>query len=110
MKSIARATTHDANGKPFDMRLNGAFTVDFPLGVTLTFAGAPFRLAHLAGLGSSLFRVKAATEVPGDAEVFIPCVDFGVPNEADMLAAVAAAVEAAFAGKTVFAGCMGGIG
>lgn len=107
MKSIAKPTTYDRNGLPLPLHLNGAFTVTFPWGVTLLFAGAPFRNADRM---LDAFRVKCATEQTGRFDADIPCEDFSVPTEEDMLKAVEAAIEAAFAGQPVFAGCAGGIG
>jgi hypothetical protein len=96
--------------------LNGAFELYFPMGVTLVFAGAPFRMAnnptltHLGRPGTQPYRVKCATEVAGVFDFEVPCEDFGVPKHWDMKDAVYAAIEAAFQGRPVFAGCMGGIG
>jgi hypothetical protein len=93
--------------------LNGAFMLELPMGIQLVFGGAPYRMAgmtHLEQVGSPLFRVKCATEIQGEFDVEVPCEDFGVPLHWDMRDAVYAAMVAAFQGRPVFAGCMGGIG
>lgn len=108
MKSIARKIEG-----PLATGLNGAFEVEFPMGVQLVFGGAPFRMAgmtHLDRLDIPIFRVKCATEIQGDFDAEVPCQDFGTPKPKDMKAAVEEAIEAAFKGEPVFAGCMGGIG
>ena len=106
MKSIAQFRK-----TPGNLDLNGAFDVLFPLGVKLTFSGAPFRHAHQGKMdGRPPYRVKCATEQSGACEIEVPCQDFGTPTHEDMLAGVEAAIDAAFAGKPVFAGCAGGIG
>lgn len=87
---------------------NGEFAVSFPFGITLFFVGAPFKLTQ--SIPATLFKVKCASEQPGFYDALVPCVDFGVPTDADMLKGVEAAIEAAFAGRPVFAGCAGGIG
>lgn len=101
MKSIAQAIPHAG-------QMNGSFEVAFPLGVTLRFAGAPFRNGN--GLDGDVLRVKCATEQPGRCDVAVPCEDFGTPTHETMLEGVERAIEAAFDGKLVFAGCAGGIG
>jgi hypothetical protein len=90
-----------------EIGLNGTFQVALPLGVKLVFAGAPF---PKRGVVHNAFVVKCATEQRGAADVEIPCEDFGVPTDRAMLNGVDRAIEAAFAGKQVFAGCAGGIG
>jgi hypothetical protein len=106
MKSIARKNPIATKA----MDLNGGFDVEFPGGVKLMFFGAPFRQAHLVRASFPTYAVKAATEQRGDFDAEVPCEDFGVPTHDDMRKAVASAIEAAFAGKAVFAGCAGGIG
>lgn len=103
LKSIARGCR-----LPPQARLNGAFRVDYPMGISLLFAGAPFMYADRAA--QPAFRVKCATEQPGVADWTVPSVDFGVPTDEDMLKGVEAAITAAFNGQSVFAGCAGGIG
>jgi hypothetical protein len=98
---------------PLVAGLNGAFAVELPMSVNLYFGGAPFRMAgmtHLERVGSPLYRVKCATEVAGTFEEEVPAQDFGVPTHTAMRLAVTHAVEAAFQGRPVFAGCVGGIG
>jgi hypothetical protein len=96
--------------------LNGAFSLTLPMGVVLVFAGAPFRmsetafLTHLEPAGSPTFTVKCATEVAGAADTTVPCEDYGTAKPADLRDAAEEAIEAAFQGRPVFAGCMGGIG
>lgn len=90
-----------------ELGLNGGFEVRFPLGIVLQFYGSPFRKA---GMVDDAFTVKCASEQPGPADVVIPCEDFGVPTHADMLRGVDRAINAAFDGEPVFAGCAGGIG
>jgi hypothetical protein len=108
MKVIAHAM-----GGRVAQGLNGAFRLSLPMDVDLYFGGAPYRMngmTHLEALGSPLYRVKCATEIQADFDVEVPCQDFGVPTNADMRYAVGQAIEAAFRGRPVFAGCMGGIG
>jgi hypothetical protein len=93
--------------------LNGAFEVEYTLGVRMVLGGAPFAMAdmtHLEWGGSQPYRVKCASEVRGVADIEIVCQDFGTPEPEDLLEAVDAAITAAFKGRPVFAGCMGGIG
>jgi hypothetical protein len=107
-----KITARKLNG-PIAAGLNGAFAVEFPMGIALIFGGAPFRMAdmtHLGRVGYPTYRVKCATEVPGDADDEVPCQDYSVPRELDLLNAVERAIQAAFQGRAVFAGCYGGIG
>ncbi len=85
---------------------NGAFEVTY-LGQRLQFFGGPFKLS---AQHPDAFLVKCATEQTGVYHAAIPCEDFRAFDPADLYKAVDAALDAAFRGSPIYAGCAGGIG
>ena len=85
---------------------NGAFVVDLR-GTRLTFIGGPYRHSSQHPFA---YLVKCATEQTGRFDTEIPCQDFQPFKEADLRRALHVAIDAALAGRPVYAGCMGGIG
>jgi len=57
-----------------------------------------------------MFGVKMAEEIDRPCDVDIPTKDYHVPKVSDLRAGVIMALMAMITGKTVYAGCMGGIG
>ena len=57
-----------------------------------------------------LVGVKMAKEITHPHDISIPTVDFSVPDTKDMIAGMAEAIEAIYAGNDIYVGCMGGIG
>ena len=84
--------------------MNGQFE-ERAYGRILLFQGGPYRQRTPGSYG-----IKLATEISAPYDANVPCKDFQPFRRDDLEAAVEAAIKAAMTGKTVYAGCMGGIG
>lgn len=74
-------------------------------GVTRHVFGGPYRERPKHCLG-----VKMAKEVRLPCDISIPTEDFSVPDKADLLCGLKAVLPHIIKGRSVFVGCMGGVG
>lgn len=93
--------------RKFDVpgNLNGAFRVSH-LGVKLDFAGGPYREVRDFKLYTrTVYRIKAASEQQGEADISMVVEDFGVPSKETLLEVADTAIEMALRGYVVTVGC-----
>ena len=98
--------------RKFDVpgNLNGAFRVSH-LGVKLDFAGGPYREVRDFKLYTrTVYRIKAASEQQGEADISMVVEDFGVPSKETLLEVADTAIEMALRGYVVTVGCGAGWG
>lgn len=74
-------------------------------GEVYTVWGGPYR-----NRPESMAGVKMAVEIKEACDVDVPTRDFNVPDQGDLIRGLAQTVNLLLDGKTVYVGCMGGIG
>lgn len=98
-----------------NLRPNGAFTIDLPwtfAWVRLAVIGGPYDAYEVVKSKDTFGVCVRAEQTRGrQIDVHLPIEDFSVPEDTDAVEkALEAALKAAFAGKTLYIGCMGGWG
>ena len=90
--------------------LNAVFAVEYK-GKTLHFGGGPYReVLGFKMMTKNVFKIKAANEQSGFADVTLPVQDFGVPSYEDLNDVVETAIKEAMKKKLVLVGCGAGWG
>ena len=84
---------------------NGSIPLRIGNLINTTVYGGPYR-----EVPGDMFGVKMAVEIAAAHDVNIPTEDFNVPQVSDLTAGVVKALMAMMTGRTVYAGCWGGIG
>ena len=95
-----------AKANSFKKSFNGGFLLTTPKGVNCLILGGPYINMPKA----DMIGIKMAVEIHKPCHINIPTEDFDVPSVEDLRRGLIKAIVAIAKGKTLYVGCMGGIG